>query len=267
MRRLAAASFFCCASGHGVTSSTLSAYPDGDVDHLAEAFEIEAAVAGEGVPHEARDVDGAEAAAAVGRKRLLAAVRGRSPRRRARRRSVQVVVAVDAVARNVVHAGLGVVVGPRAHRSASRSHRSWTAFTLRARRPAARRRAGRRRRPSLPAEGSARCGRKRSTSTEPASTARMKRVKSVTPTGDVEVGESRRSVLGVDEALDVRVVATPGSTPIWASRRAASRPRTASSRLAALVEGSLRRMYDEPAVVVERARARVGALHPRAFGA
>ncbi len=93
--------------------------PDGDVEHvvehahghlcdLGEAGLVEARAGLEGVEHEMRQVDAAEAATAVRRQRLLSTRVGR----RDRLAVAEVVVGVDAVEEQ--HAGLGVVVG-RAH--------------------------------------------------------------------------------------------------------------------------------------------------------
>jgi hypothetical protein len=83
-------------------------HADGDVDHLAEAGVIELGLVAEGVPDEGRQVDRAQAAAAVGRQRLFGAGVGGLDGLAV----VQVVVRVHAVEEQ--DARLGVVVG-RAH--------------------------------------------------------------------------------------------------------------------------------------------------------
>ena len=79
-----------------------------DLHHLGEALVVERGLVAEGLAHEAGQVDRAQAAAAVGRQRLLGAGVGGLDRLAV----VEVVVAVDAVEEQ--DARLGVVVG-RAH--------------------------------------------------------------------------------------------------------------------------------------------------------
>src|SRR3954468_313037 len=112
-RRLAIASLRCCSSGQAVTSSTLSSMRIATSTVRAKCSKskrprsVEGAVR-EGLGEGARKIVGAEAAAAVGRQRLLGArVSGLD-----RLAVVEVVVAVDAVEEQ--DARLGMVVG-RAH--------------------------------------------------------------------------------------------------------------------------------------------------------
>jgi len=72
-RRLFMASSCCALSGQAVTSSTLSSMRTDTSTTFAEALEVERGLFAEGFRHEAHEVDRAQAAAAVRRKRLLGA--------------------------------------------------------------------------------------------------------------------------------------------------------------------------------------------------
>ena len=76
MRRLASLSSRCCGSGHQVSSSTLSSARTCTATARSKASKSNARLARETerMAHEAREDDGAEVAAAVGGKRLFAAV-------------------------------------------------------------------------------------------------------------------------------------------------------------------------------------------------
>ena len=233
-RRLLDASFFCCAQRPRRHVEHVVQHAHGGVDHLAEALEVEGAVVLERVLHEARDVDGAEAAAAVGRKRLFGArVRGLD-----RLAVIEVVVAVDAVEEE--DARLGVVVR-RAHDLVPQVLRAHLAVHPQAV-------------AALVAAAFLHFLRGLGAVHELDFAVGLhglhERVGDAH--GDVEVGEVAL-VLGVDEALDVRVVAAQ-----HAHLRAAARSR-GLDRLARLVE--------DAHVGDRAARARVGALDPRALGA
>ena len=212
-RRLCLASCCCCGSGQTVTSSTLSSMRTATCDDLGEAGRSRMRAFGSnGLAHEARQVDRAQAAAAVGRQRLLGAGIGGLDRLAV----VQVVVAVHAVEEQ--HARLGVVVG-RAHDLVPQLARAQLAVD-----PQAVARAGRRRRPSAP---------RRARPCAPARRRRRPRTAcmkaSVTPTEMLKLLQVA-AVLGVDELLDVRVVAAQHAHLRAAARAGAIPPSRRSGR-------------------------------------
>ena len=201
MRRLAIASSRCCGER-----------PGGDVEHVVEHAHRDLrrprrtrrsrtrASGSNGVAHEAREIDRAEAAAAVRRQRLLGAGIGRLDRLAV----VEVVVAVDAVEEQ--DARLGVVVR-RAHDLVPQLARARPCG-----RPTGRRRAGTRRRLARPAPARRWC----TSSTSPsASTARMNA--SVTPTEMLKLVRSPSSLAWMNSSMSGW---SQRSTPICAPRRA-----------------------------------------------
>ena len=106
-RRLAIASLRCCSSGQAVTSSTLSSMRTATATTLPKRSKSKKP-ARKFVSYELGEIDRSEAAAAVGRQRLLGAGVGRLDRLAV----IEVVVLVHAIEEH--HARLGVVVG-RAH--------------------------------------------------------------------------------------------------------------------------------------------------------